>query len=63
VEVVVGPGSGYYAIALPSQFDATLPGGGVGTRDRDRCERVRMDLFREFSARGDCQPVAVRRGP
>jgi hypothetical protein len=63
VQVVVGPGSGYYAIALPSQFDTTLPGGGVGTRDRDRCERVRMDLFRAFSAMGDCQPVAVRRGP
>lgn len=61
VAVVVSPGTGYYAIALPSQFDATLPGGGVGTRDRDRCERVRMDLFRAYSAMGDCQPVAVQR--
>jgi hypothetical protein len=63
VPVVVSPGTGYYAIALPSQFDATLPGGGVGTRDRDRCERVRTDLFRAYSAMGDCAPVAVRRGP
>lgn len=61
VPVVVSPGTGYYAMALPSQFDATLPGGGVGTRDRDRCERVRMDLFRAYSAMGDCQPVAVQR--
>ncbi len=61
VPVVVSPGTGYYAIALPSQFDATLPGGGVGTRERDRCERVRTDLFRAHSAMGDCQPVAVQR--
>jgi hypothetical protein len=63
VPVVIGPGTGYYAIALPNHFDATLPGGGIGTLDRDRCERLRTDLFRSFSAMGDCQPVAVRRGP
>jgi hypothetical protein len=60
VPVVVSPGTGYWAIALPSQFDAALPGGGVGTRARDRCERVRMDLFRAYSAMGDCRPVAVQ---
>jgi hypothetical protein len=59
VRVIVSPGSGYHAIALPIQFDASLPGGGIGTLDRDRCERLRMDLFRTFSAMGDCRPVAV----
>lgn len=63
VRVTVGPGSGYYAMALPSQFDATLPGGGIGTLQRERCERLRMDLFRAFNALGDCQPVAVTREP
>ena len=63
VAVTVGPGTGYHAIALPSQFDASLPGGGIGTLDRDRCERLRMDLFRAFSAMGDCRPVAVTRLP
>jgi hypothetical protein len=60
VSVVVGPGTGYYAIALPSQFDATLPGGAIGTTDRTRCEQVRMDLFRAYSAMGDCEPVSVK---
>lgn len=59
VRVIVSPGTGYHAIALPSQFNASLPGGGIGTLDRERCERLRMDLFRAFSAPGDCRPVAV----
>jgi hypothetical protein len=63
VAVSVSPGTGYHAIALPSQFDASLPGGGIGTLERDRCERLRMDLFRAFSAMGDCRPVAVTRTP
>jgi len=63
VAVTVSPGTGDHAIELPSQFNASLPGGGIGTLDRDRCERLRMDLFRAFSAMGDCGPVAVTRAP
>ena len=59
VPVIVSRGTGYHAIALPSQLNASLPGGGIGTLERDRCDRLRMDLFRAFSAKGDCQPVSV----
>jgi hypothetical protein len=63
VPVVVSPGDGYYAVALPSQFDASLPGGAIGTIDRERCERVRGDLFRAYAAMGDCEGIDVRRRP
>jgi hypothetical protein len=61
VPVTVSSGTGYYAVALPSHFDASLPGGAIGTLDRGRCEKLRSDLFRAYSAMGDCLPVAVQR--
>jgi hypothetical protein len=63
--VVARPGTDYYAISLPSNVDPNLPAGVTfGTIDRDRCERLRMTLFRAYSgALGDCERVAVRRAP
>jgi len=63
-QVVLSPGTGYFAIALPSNVDDALPGGATfATIDRDRCERLRTDLFRAYRAMGDCEPVSVRRAP
>jgi hypothetical protein len=63
VRVVVSAGTGYYAVEVPSQFNASLADGGIGTIDRDRCERLRANLFRAYSGMGDCQAVAVQRVP
>jgi hypothetical protein len=64
VQVVVSPGTGYYAVSLPSNVDVSLPGGATfGTVDRERCERLRTALFRTYNAMGDCEPVAVKRAP
>ena len=62
--VVVSPGTGYYAVSLPGNLDASLPGGVTfGTVDQVRCERLRTSLFRTYNAMGDCEPVAVKRSP
>jgi hypothetical protein len=60
VPLTVTAGTGYYAIALPFQLTLNLPDGAVGTLERERCEKLRTDLFLSYSAMGDCVPVEVR---
>ena len=63
VQVAVGPGNDYYALALPGEFDASLPDGAIGTTDRDRCGRFLATNLRTFWRAGDCQPIGVKRVP
>ena len=60
VPLTVTPGTGYYAFPLPFQLTLNLPDGAVGTLERERCEKLRTDLFRSHNAMGDCVPVEVR---
>jgi hypothetical protein len=63
-QVIVSAGTGYYAVSLPSNVDAALPGGATfGSLDQERCERLRTTLFRSYNTMGDCGPVAVKRTP
>jgi hypothetical protein len=61
VQVVVGPGSDYYVLALPSEFDVALPDGAIGGTDRDRCGRFRTLHFLRHTLVGECEPIGVRR--
>lgn len=63
VQVVVGPGTDYYALGLPSEFDASLPDGAIGALDRDRCGRFLATFIRTYKRVGDCEPIGVRRVP
>lgn len=63
VQVVVGLGADYYAMGLPSEFNASLPDGAIGATDRDRCERRQTDLVRTYRFLGECQPIGVKRTP
>jgi hypothetical protein len=63
VQVVVGPGTDYYALGLPSEFDASLPDGAIGATDRDRCGRYRALYMLRYSQVGECEPIGVKRAP
>lgn len=60
VQVVVGPGSNYYALGLPSEFDASLPDGAMGSTDRDRCGQFRTLRMLRYSQVGECEPIGVK---
>src|SRR5688572_19053600 len=60
VQVIVGPGADYYVLALPSEFDASLPDGAIGATDRERCGRFRALHMLQHALVGDCQPVGVK---
>ena len=60
VQIVVGPGTNYYAVALPSEFDTALPDGAIGATDRERCGRYRSLYMLQYNRLGDCEPIGVR---
>jgi hypothetical protein len=62
-QVVVGPGTDYYVLALPSEFDASLPDGAIGATDRERCDRFRSLYMLRYTLVGDCEPVGVKLAP
>jgi hypothetical protein len=63
VSVLIGPGNDYYAIGLPKEFDATLPDGAIGARDRDHCVRFRALNMLQYHYVGECEPIGVKRAP
>jgi hypothetical protein len=63
VSVIIGPGSDYYAIGLPKEFDATLPDGAIGARDHDHCVRHRALNLLQYHNVGECEPIGVKRAP
>jgi hypothetical protein len=63
VEIVVGPGTDYYALALPIELDAALPDGAIGSTERRRCEQQQATYIRTYRLVGDCQPIGVKRVP
>jgi hypothetical protein len=63
VLVVIGPGTDYHALALPSEFDASLPDGAIAATERERCGRFRALYMHEYRLVGDCEPVGVKFAP
>jgi hypothetical protein len=60
VRIVVGSGTDYHVLALPSEFDLSLPDGGIGSTERERCERFRAFNMLSYQLLGDCEPVGVK---
>jgi hypothetical protein len=63
VSVIIGPGTDYYAIGLPKEFDATLPDGAIGARAHDNCVRFRALNLLQYHHVGECEPIGVKRSP
>jgi hypothetical protein len=63
VWVIIGPGTDYYAIGLPKEFDATLPDGAIGARGLDNCVRFRALNMLQYYNVGECEPIGVKRSP
>ncbi|HEU4367127.1 MAG TPA: hypothetical protein VFV05_02730 [Methylomirabilota bacterium] len=63
VQVVVGPGTDYYALGLPSEFHVSLPDGAIGAIEYDRCGMLQATFIRAYRVVGRCQPIGVKRAP
>jgi hypothetical protein len=63
VRIAVGPGTDYYVVALPSEFDASLPDGAIGATERERCGRYLSLYLLRYPLVGECEPVGVKVAP